>query len=610
MRTPSAAILLPLIVVLTLLTTGCAAKRHVNAGQAALLANDPITARHHFTRALEHEAGLARKDGFVEAYRVARRDAAVVEGKRAIERQEPGKAIERFETSLKYHTDWEPAVAGLAQAHADAADDEHQRARQAADRGELSIARGHLENALAHQPDHPGATLALASLTLPPEQQPTQYREALSNLSQDDGWDAALTLLRRSIASHPDFLPARAAVPSTLDAAARDMLDRGAALLSEQRFDEAEAVLLRTLDYRPKHAELEPALGRVDLARGDADLANERPGSALLWYRRSAAHAKHTAADRGIASATGRLRDLHRVSLQLIPQSSSRFDLAEDLVARTTRHLTRRDAAALSVADHGRPVRVTLRSLDLPPVTVHDESLLHPYDVEYEVPNPDRPHLEHEVYRIGVCIDDLCRRETRLERRHHHLHLQHSYGPSCGCPHEVHRVHRQLASVRRELRNARSDHRRASHRLYAAPHFVTRVRTEYWPYVRSNHVRTATLAVDFAIGDEPPQPIEVRLTDSDTTISPARPDLGLYEDPLNLHSDTELQNTLLDDAARRLTRQLTHQLVKQRVDQLKDRTQKLRDTDPTAAREAHVAAAVLLGAIDSSASKKQLDAAP
>lgn len=609
MRTLTTAVLLPLILALAVLNTGCAAKRHINAGQAAMMANDPITARYHFTRALEHESGLARKDGFVEAYRIARRDAAVVEGQRAIERDEPRKAIERFEVSLKYHRGWQPALDGLAQAHADAADDEHQHARQAADHGELSAAREHLETALNHQPDHPGATTALASLTLAPQQQPIEYRDAQSRTVEKQ-WDAALASLRRSIAAHPDFLPARAELPATLDAAARDMLDQGTALLAEQRFDDAEAVLLRTLDYRPEHADLEPALGQVDLARGDAALRNELPGSALLWYRRSAAHAKHEEADRGIASATRRIRDQHRVSLELIPESSSRTDMAEDLSARVQHRLSQRDAAALSFEPHGQPIQIALHSLHIPTVTITDDSRRHSYDVEYEVPNPDLPHLEHDLHRIEIDIQNLSRRESRLERRHHHLHLQHSFGPSCGCHHEVHHAHWQLASVQRDLRSAHADHRRASHRLYAAPHFVTRVRTEYWPYTRSTHVRTATLAADFALPDGSAQPIEVRITDSDTTISPARPDLGLREDPLDLRSDTALQDDLLDLAAQRMAKQLTHRLIRDRVETLDTRATKLRDTDPVAAQEAHVAAAVLLGAIDSSESKQRLDASP
>lgn len=611
-RIPSLALLL---IVTTLASLGCAAQRQVDRGQAALLANDPVKARHHFTRALEHQPKLAQKPAFAEDYRVARRDAAVVEGRQALKIHQPVEAIERFESALRHHPQWPAAVEGLSQAHADAADMYHRRAIEAADDGRLDLARSELETALRHVPTHANTAEALASLSLHVEAPPADFLAAKQQ-AQNQQWDAALAGYRQSIAAYPNFLPARAAVPGTLDDAARDMLDRGRRLLAQKQFDDAEAVVLRTADYRPAHPQLQPTLGAIDLARGDDALTRRLPGSALLWFRRAEAHLQPQrstgldAARAGIRTTTKQLRDRHRLTVTLSPESETRPDLAAALSGRVEQRLQARESLALAFAPEGQRVSLRLSDFDLPSATVHSESLLHPYDVHYDVPNPERPRLEHELHRIDRCIDDLCIREQHLERRHQRLHRQHPYGATCGCAHEVHRVHRQLDQVRRELRDARRDQRRVSHRLLAEPFFITKTRVEHWPYTRSTHERTARLAVTFTLPQGPAQTLTPRVTDADSTIFPARPDLGLPEDPLHLKTDAELQDELLDRAANRLAHELGRVLVQQRVDALAAEADRWQKTDPVAAREARVASALLLSAIDARTSERQLNAMP
>lgn len=600
--------LLSLLVTL-ILSTGCAAQRDLNRGHAAMVAGDPVAARQHFTRALEKESGLAHKRDFAEAYRIVRRDAAVVEGERAIDREEPRKAIERFEQALGYHRGWPAAVAGLDRAHADAADRDYQQALEAADRNELDAARAHLEEALGHRPDHADANAAMTSLTQPPPKPPAAYIEALGDVDTKD-WDAALAAMRQTVASVPTFLPARAAIPVTLDAAAEQMLDRGQALADLQKFDEAEAMLRRTLDYRPQHAGFEPALGRVDLARADGALIAGQPGAALLWYRRASEHESTPSAEAGINATTRQIRDAHRLALNLQPESDTYPGPAAELSDRVQQRLTQRESVALDFTPEGRPITLELQSLSLPPIYIRDEPRQHAYDVEYDVPNPDRPHLEYEVSRLDRCIRDLDHRYSRLERQHQSLYFQHSFGPSCGCGHQVHFIHRQLDSVRHDLRGARSDYRSVSYRLSREPHFITRIRKEYWPYTLSTHQRTATLSAAYALPNQPSRSVVASVSDSDTTVYGARPDLGLRENPLDLQTDDELQNELLGRAANRIAHDLAEVLVEQRVDQLNTLGNELKSSDPAAAREARVAAAVLLGALDSSASIQQLNAEP
>ncbi|MEO0514936.1 MAG: tetratricopeptide repeat protein [Planctomycetota bacterium] len=609
-RIPSIALLLIFTVVANV---GCAAQRHMDRGQAALLADDPVQARHHFARALEHDPKLARNSIFAEDYRVARRDAAVVEGEQALRLNQPLDAIARFEAALKYQSPWPPAQDGLTRAHAQAAHANHRHALTAADEGRLDRARAELEAALRHVPDHADATEALASLTTPYSTPPARFVAGQQHASEQ-AWDQALTAFRESVTTSPNFLPARAAIPATLDAAAQDMLDRGRHFLAQQQYDDAERALMRVADYRPAHPELQSALGQVDLARGRDALANDLPGAALLWFRRANQHFGSSRssvgedAEAGLRAATQQLRDRHRLTITLASQSATRPDLADDLAQRVKDRLQPRDALALSFDPAGQSIMIDLVRLELPAVSVRTESRLHPYLVEYDVPNPARPSIQHELHRTDRCIDDLISRERHLERRHRRLHAAHPFGPSCACAHEVHRVHRQLDQVRRELRAAHHDHRRVSRRLHATPHFITQTRTEYWPYTVSSHERTVTLVATFAAATHDPQTITTHLTDTDTTLSAARPDLGLPEDLLDLQTDAALQDELLTRTANRLAHELGNALIEKRIDQLTAEANQQQNSDPIAARESRVAAAVLLSAIDAKASEQQLDA--
>ena len=84
-----------------------------------------------------------------------------------------------------------------------------------------------------------------------------------------------------------------------------------------------------------------------------------------------------------------------------------------------------------------------------------------------------------------------------------------------------------------------------------------------------------------------------RVIDGDTTLSPARPDLGLPEDPLVLLTDAELEDELLSTTADRLAQELSRALVQPRVDALLAEASRLQPSDPIAAREARVAAEIL-----------------
>ncbi|MEM7625994.1 MAG: hypothetical protein AAF333_10230 [Planctomycetota bacterium] len=577
-----------LTLALTIVLGGCAAQRHLKHAEAALLADDPVSARHHFRRALEHDSKLADKPEFAEDFRVAKRDAAVVEGERALRDRQPWDAIERFEVALRLEPEWSSAVDGLVRAHQDAADQRHASALAAADAGDLPAARAALDDALQHVPDHPRANAALVSLTLAEDRQPEPFRQASRSLSQRD-WDAGLAALRRSISSVPDFLPARAVLPAALDDAAQDHLDRGRSALAAGQFDDADAALRRVSDYRPEHPELDPALGAVHLARADADFAADRTGAAWVEYRKAehrlAGHPDRDAARAGAQRAADLIRDRHRLSIAVTAQDDDRR--SEALADRVRRRLARNKSAALRLDQGGEQVLLTIDRLSLPAHAVRTEHRQHAYDVEFDVPNPEVANLQHELSNVGGCLHDLRRREARLCVRYEHLQHHDPVAAQAFYP----KLHR----VRCDIEDAERKNRRLHRKLRHTSTLITAVRTEHWPYTVEHHKRTAKLDASVELIDLPAVHAKVRIEDTDTVIHNARPDLGLAEDPLRLRTDADLRDELIGCAADTLAKRIAAELVDRRVASLRDEARSLQTVDPIAARESRVAADLLGG---------------
>jgi len=582
-----------------LLGTGCATHRDIQQGRAALHADQPLLARAHLQRALERSPHRANDPDFVRDLRQARRDAAVVEGQTALRRQDTDRAIERFTAALQHHPGWGPAAAGLNDAHAAAADALYEQASHAADRGDLDAARDALDAALSHRNDHAAAQASLQSLDRATADAPAAFRHALQQ-ADAGAWDDALASLDACVAAQPGFFPARAARPATRDRAAADILDRGRAALAAGRLDDAESLIQRTRTYRPQHEAIEPTLGRVDLARARA--AKGLPGAALLAYRRAKRHfdghpgADADAATAGMNRTTQVLLDGQRLTLELAFEAGTAPQFAD----RFRKSLLKRRSAALALGPGGHAVSVRLGRLDLPPVTVTTQKKTHAYEVIEHVPNPIIPDLQHRIAGSEHNLDRLSHRASSLRSQ-----------LACLADDDARRHHlkTQINSVQHDLRQSRSHQSSLINQLGSAAATIPRPRTEHLPYLRLNHHRKAALDAELTLDDGTPTSITARYTEDGTSIQGARPDLGLRPRTANLKDDHAVAQELYRWAADRLVRKLIKTLVNRRIEVLRAEAARLAGIpQPDASREARVAAAVLLGAIDHAGSTRALDA--
>ena len=653
--------------------SGCAAQNHRDQGLAALSVGDPVSARHHLRRALEHDRDMGEDRDFARAFHVARRDAAVLEGRRALDRGEAGTdaALERFGYALELQPGFGPAQEGLAEAQGRAAEALHGRALAAADAGDLDTAEALLHQALDHVPGQARVRRALASLryagdagvtgteTVGNDLQPAAESLPVSSPDGDergnatpargeavvivdggiaeemedsdwwDGgveayveaqaaadagrWNAALRGLAGVVERQPDFLPARAAIPATRGRAAAAAWRDGDAALAAADYAAAAEAYRRVLTYRPDDEGVRAALGRVDLAQGDAARGSERFGRALLHYRAAArrlADAPERAAVRsGQQAARAAILDRYRTSVSLTHASddpalagvsqrwargvSDRLDgggvvrLADASAAPST-------AGSIGPTPGGDadPIRAELRllSLSVPPPQISTRQLQHRYEVAYQAVNPElstyRSRLHHLEFRVG-----RLRRDWHSCRSSYHasLHLGHDH-------HRVKHLHYRLSYAERDYHAAQRDYHRLHRRYATLSPTVMRYRTEYWDYRVETHQRRAELAGQVIWDDQTLSDVTPSVEDRDRVVLDARPDLGLREDPLRLRDDASLEAELLDNAADRAARELEAAAVDRRRQQLQAQTPGS-TADDGSTLEARVAAAVLLSQI-------------
>lgn len=598
--------------VVVVMWLGCAAQNHTNQAYAAMAADDPVSARHHFRRALDHDSKLARKPEFAESFHVAKRDAAVLEGRNALARGDNKLALERFRYALGVQPGFEAAQDGLTEANRRAADALHESALRAADAGDLVEAKRLLDEALGHEPTHIRSVAARQSLrwawtgaAMDGEAAgETRWAaavaayEAAVGLADGQKWDAALSELERVVQSHPDFLPARAAIPATRQCAAAALRSEGDAALAAGQFDQAAAAYREILVYAPGDNGVRPALGRVDLARAERYRAAGQTGRAWLSYR--AAGQRLEGQPEAAAVRTGS----EAATREILARGRTMVNLSSDATDNDTQALLQRvrgrladGGGVIEMGDGGQEVVVMLERLEVPEATVRSRTLGHRYEVPYQAVNPElvtyRDQLAHHERRVI-----RLRRGYHSSERSYHasLHLGHDH-------HHVKHLHYQYDCARRDYHSAVRECDRVRYRLSSISPTVTRYRTETWSYTKETHERTAEIVATVAWDGATVATLRGSATDRDEVVLDARPDLGLREDPLRLESDTALREQLLDSAAARAAGELRKAAVDRRRAAL---LAEAAGADGEAALEARVAAAVLLMQVDRGAAESEL----
>ena len=595
------------LVAASLTFAGCAGRVHTDRARAALSANRPIEARAEFRRAVEDNPSLHDNPEFSADFRRARRDAAVAEGRAALDRGEHYAAIDRFEAALQEQPGYEPAADGLEIAQRRATADLLDEARKAADQNQLAVAQMHVEDALDLQPGDPTARQMMQQLgsAASTDTQPPLYRQAWEAREAGD-WPQAIARLDRLVQEQPNYLPGRAARADFQRDAADAQLEAGRAALADGDLNRARQQFRQALRFVPDHPGVRPALAEVDLRRGEIAQDNGRLGEAWLAFRsaqkRLVGLPEAREAGYRLDQLMPRLLEDHRPTVHVVADPDAQDQAADELAQRVRQQLAADADSPLILTDDGQPLAIRIDRLDTPQATVTTSTRRHSYPVRYEVPNPyfssygygfHRGYYHsrsHGYYNSGPVGSVSFSRTFGGSHRSHGLT---NVGVGVAFGNYDRRDHHHH---RRYSRYDYPDRRYYGSSFYAyQPLYVTRTRTESFPYAIQTHTRTGELSASFQLGDQDGparRSVNVQRTDSDDVVLEPRPELGLAEDPLTLVDDETLRQQLLDAAARKISTGLAESVVQDKVAQLEARADQA--TNPDEALQLRVAAALLL----------------
>ena len=278
-----------------LTSAGCAAKRLMERGDAAMLADEPVRARTYYRQAVQKDPDLARKPEFVARMNHIASRAAYVEGQKLAEAGKWEAAAGRYEECTRLDPKFAPAAEQLANSRREASRVRHRAALKLADEGRLSDAVTELRRALELDPHNADAKEALDSIN---EQSRArsgeglrEYRKALA-LQKERRWGQAADAFGASVKLAPNHLPSRLGshhARKTI-ASARADYQRGRNLLGKRKLGDAVAALEASQKAWPFLTGAAETLGRAraqlqraDLfyaAAADADKKSDWPASA------------------------------------------------------------------------------------------------------------------------------------------------------------------------------------------------------------------------------------------------------------------------------------------------------------------------------------------
>ena len=257
-----------LLVSWTLLCSGCAARRLVKQGDAALLAGDGAQAANYYRRALEEDSGLAGKEKFRRGFTQARTLAAYDKGVSLSDKGDWEKAMGKFAEALDLDPNFAKASAALANARRQASKARHAQAIKYADEGQLDRAVAELRRALQLDPDNFDAKEALDSVTRKRQQERARaeaaYVESLA-LIEPKRWGQAESAFGEVLAADPNHLPARAKLHQAQEqlGKAKALFIMGSSLLRAKSLDKSIEVLENVVEIWPHHPEVDGHLAQA-----------------------------------------------------------------------------------------------------------------------------------------------------------------------------------------------------------------------------------------------------------------------------------------------------------------------------------------------------------
>jgi len=307
------------LLLVCLLTIGCAAQRYMQRGDDAWASGDAVRAEAYYNRAISADPSLLRDEGFATHYRHVESRSEFTQAQRLVRQNQHGIAISHLTKALRLDPAYDEAQALLATAKVEHARQLHRDALKAADTGDESQTARLLAEAQQLDPRNGDVDAALASLRRPLPQNIVQ-------LQLDQHWQQASEALDGVIRRNPSHVNARlarSAAQKQIGEANRAHA-RGTSALNEKKLGEAIEQFNAALDIWPNHRSAQANLAEANQQLAEVDALAD-------------AAARHRAAEQWDSA----LADLGR-ALAIYPQHPRSNQLLRQ---------TKQDAADAYVAD-------------------------------------------------------------------------------------------------------------------------------------------------------------------------------------------------------------------------------------------------------------------
>lgn len=499
-----------------------------------------------------------------------------------------------------------PARAALAESEAQLAE-----SRRLSDSGaariresRISAAIPLLEQSIAVWPFNDPAQASLTQARAILAQADEQFAASVAAAEASD-WDTAIAAADAGLVLDKAHARLRELRPQLSVRAATDYSQRAEAHIENGELEAARDAYLRALDYKHPHAPAQRGLAGVYHTWGSAHEQAGRPGAALLHYNRGQTYMATADIAQGRSRTLSAIRNTLGMSLSIEVQDTPRgLAVSADRLAGALSQSASRNLPTGFAIDAGQPrftVVAEVAEASIREQRVGSTNRTHHYRVE-EL----RPNAEYD--RLVDCIHDLQREVDRLERDYH-SHVGPNHGHHHHDPHTP--ENRHLNDLVERIDRKQSEIRRVNNQLRRTPRQVLVPIPYTYRYTLETHAKTGTLVIETVLMDNATGEAVEAFTDEasaehrDTTIPAARPSIGLRDDPLLFPEDGAIANDMAGDVARTATARAIEAAVIYELDRVRAAgAEQLEAGDTEDALETEVAAAVLVGMVDSGASAR------
>ena len=475
----------------------------------------------------------------------------------------------------------------------------------------------------------------------------TFYQRSLTQ-TQNHNFDQAILTLNQTLTLFPEHPKAKSYAPIITNQAAIHYTQAAEKFAVNNQFIEAQLSFKKALFYRSNHSPATQGLATIYHIYATKAIANNLPGSSLLWAKK--AHKLNPIHSHQL------IIDAAKKQIYLDTQFNLKLDTthlntitandAQIFNTTTSTHLTLMDKPYINLKapnDENPTYEINshITSLSTSTRRIASRKRTHSYNVTVQVTNPEIEETRMQIRNKQVSLGNALRDFNTVCRHchgHHHRRCGHCHGTgfinrsnycsacnSYSCSISSHHIHYRSRRIdchhchhghntcghchstgrhywritQTHINNLSNQITRLNHRLTSLPQTVPAIENRSWPYTLETHKISAMIRGTLTI-KTPDSPnagstkIDLDQSYQDNTIINDNPSIGLMPNALNLPKPSVYLTTLNKTAAHKASKQIIQIATTLRANAMLKISQTLANVNQhIPAQEAAIAAALL-----------------